>query len=71
MLMKCTTCAKDLIPTRKNILNCSEWIIWKQKKQPEGGAIKEESESEQNYDKESESEQNDDPGNKNFKTTTT
>ena len=66
MLIKCKTCTTEFIPPRKNILNCFKCIL---KKQPDGAAIKEESEREQYDDEESESEQNDEENEK-YRTTT-
>ena len=48
MLMKCKTFKTELIPARKNNVNCNKCIVFqkKQKTQPEGATlIKEESES--------------------------
>jgi len=70
--MKCKTCPTEFIPPRKNILNCSNVLLFKkQKNQPEGAAIREESESEQHDDEESESGQSDDEENQRYRTATT
>ena len=69
MLVKCKTCAKEFIPPRKNILNCSKCVI-SSRKQPEGAASQQESESEPKDDEESESAQNDDEEYEKYGTTT-